>query len=270
MNETNPGQPEMTETTVVIVIASQVINFCLGLPLYSYVINLLWTKNGGGGVDVNVIFALNLTAAEIFYSLVAPLYCSCIVSLKLCIGSLLGFWLGASMPGRYLFQCTLCLEQYIAVIHPVIFLKLRPLRYRVGFSCGVWLCAVGIGICSACTFPLVPYNIFGVVYFTVFFLDSFCCLSVLKALVRPGPGDKDDGEMNAAKKKAFKIISMNLVTFLVQVFPIFIGFCLQTILPQQSFHLGVSISMSINIAGGFIHPIYCLYKFGKLPCSNDS
>lgn len=273
---TNVSQAEMGVTTVSIVIGSQIMNFCLGLLLQCYAMHLLLSKpsgggggGGGGGVDVNVIFALNLVFVEILYCLVAPLYCSCIISLTLCVATLLGFWLGTCMAGRYLFQCWLCLEQYLAVIHPMIFLKYKPKRYRVGFASVAWFFTLGIGTASGYMFPGVPYNVFGAVYFIVFFLDSFCCLSVLKALVRPGPSERDNGEMNAAKKRAFKIITMNLTTFLVQVVPVVISFSLLSILPPDSFHLGVAIAMSINIAGGFVHPIYVLHKYGKLPWMKD-
>ncbi|KAI5108618.1 uracil nucleotide/cysteinyl leukotriene receptor-like [Silurus meridionalis] len=267
VSQTNVSQVEMSVTTVAIVIASQVMNLCLGFPLQCYAMHLLLSKPGGGGrsVDVNMIFAVSLTLVEILYCLVAPLYCVCIISLELCVGALLGLWLGTCMAGRYLFQCWLCLEQYVAVIHPMIFLKFKPMRYRVGLASSAWLIALGIGSASSCMFPAVPYNVFGAVYFVVFFLDSICCLSVLKALVRPGPSDKDNGEMNVAKKRAFKIISMNLVTFLVQVIPIVVSFGLLNTLPPESFHLGVAIGMFINIAGGFVHPIYVLHKYAKLP-----
>lgn len=272
-SQVNVSQEDMGVATVAIVIASQAMNLCLGFPLHCYAMHLLLSKPSGGGggrVDVNAIFALNLTFVEILYCLVGPLYCVCIVSITLCVGALLGLWLGACMAGRYLFQCLLCLEQYLAVIHPMIFLKLKPLRYRVGVASVAWFITIGIGSTSGCMFPGVPYNAFGVVYFTVFFVDSLCCLSVLKALVRPGPSDKDNGEMNAAKKRAFKIISMNLTTFLVQVVPIVVSFSLLGTIPQQSFHLGVAIGMTINISGGFVHPIYILHKYRKLPWMKDA
>ncbi len=36
-----------------------------------------------------------------------------------------------TITGRPLFQCLMCVERYLAVVHPVIFLKYKPLRYRV-------------------------------------------------------------------------------------------------------------------------------------------
>lgn len=273
----NVSQAEMGVSTVAIVIASQVMNFVLGLPLQCYAMHLLLSKpsggggrGGGAGVDANVIFALNLVLVEILYCLVAPLYSSCIISLTLCVGALLGFWLGICMAGRYLFQCWLCLEQYMAVIHPMLFIKFKPIRYRLGFCSIPWMFTLGIGTASGCMFPGVPFDAFSAVYFLVLFLDSFCCLSVLKALVRPGPNEKDNGEMNAAKKRAFKIITMNLTTFLVQVLPVVISFGLLSTLPHESFHLGVAVAMFLNISGGFVHPIYLLYKYRKLPWMKDT
>ncbi len=65
-----------------------------------------------------------------------------------CIESLLAFfsstcknlWIavyfldGLSITGRPLFQCLICVECYLAVVHPVTFLKFKPLRYRICYS----------------------------------------------------------------------------------------------------------------------------------------
>ncbi len=41
------------------------------------------------------------------------------------------FLFGFAMTGHPLFQCLICVERYLAVVHPVTFLKFKPLRYRV-------------------------------------------------------------------------------------------------------------------------------------------
>ncbi|XP_036425359.1 G-protein coupled receptor 4-like [Colossoma macropomum] len=246
------------------IVTIQIINFSVGLPLNCYIIKLLLSK--GGGVDVSVVFVLNHTAAEIIYCLVAPLYIVCIISLELCVGPLLGLWIGTCMPARYLFQCWVCVERYMAVIHPVTFLRFKPIRYRVACAAVAWIWALAMGTTSMCTFPLLPYTAFGVLYLIIFLLDSFCCVMILKGLLRPGPGDREreDREMNAAKKKAFKVVCMNLLTFLIQTIPIVFSFGLQDILLPDHFHLAVAIGMTINIAAGFVHPIFVLHKAGKL------
>ena len=247
---------------IVCIITIEVINFSVGLPLNCYIIRLLLSK--AGGVDVSAVFVLNHSVAEIAYALVAPLYIVCIVSLDLCVGPLLGLWLGTCLTARYLFQCWVCIERYMAVIYPVTFLRFKPLRYRVGCSVVAWMWALALGVTSMCMFPSLPYSAFGALYLLIFLMDSFCCVMILKGLLRPGPGDGEDREMNAAKQKAFKVVCMNLGTFLIQIIPVVLTFGLEDALPPDHFQLAVAIAMTINIAAGFIHPVFVLHKAGKL------
>ncbi|XP_066502993.1 G-protein coupled receptor 4-like [Hoplias malabaricus] len=250
--------------TVVCVVSVQAFNFFVGLPLNIYIIRLLVSKNGG--VDVCVVFALNHVVSEILFCLVAPLYTVCIISLEICVGPLLGFWLGITLPARYLFPCWVSVERYVAVIHPVTFLRFKPLRYRVACSSVAWICALSLGIASMVTFPGMPYNAFGALYLFIFLLDSFCCIGILKGLLRPGPGDREGNreEMNTAKKKAFKVVSLNLVIFLIQIIPVALSFGLLGLIPRDEFKLAVAIGLDINILGGFIHPFFVLHRAGKL------
>ncbi|CAL8404494.1 unnamed protein product [Boreogadus saida] len=40
--------------------------------------------------------------------------------------------------GRPLFQCCICLERYLAVVHPLTFIRFKPLRFRVFCSGLMW------------------------------------------------------------------------------------------------------------------------------------
>ncbi len=46
----------------------------------------------------------------------------------LCLKLLNLFSLGLTFTGRPLFQCLICVECYLAVVHPVTFLKYKPLH----------------------------------------------------------------------------------------------------------------------------------------------
>ncbi len=50
----------------------------------------------------------------------------------------------------------MCVECYLAVVHPVTFLKYKPLRYRVICCTVVWI--IGLGSCLSCTFTIVLCN----------------------------------------------------------------------------------------------------------------
>ncbi|KAL1253304.1 hypothetical protein QQF64_017997 [Cirrhinus molitorella] len=109
--------------------------------------DFLWLLEGTGGGVALEFFNLNLSVCEI----------------------------GLVFTGRPLFQCLICVERYLAVVHPVTFLKYKPLRYR-------FLLALSIQL--------------------------FCLVAVLRALKQSGPGERrrERMEENPMKRRAFHLI----------------------------------------------------------------
>jgi len=103
------------------------ICFLSGLPTHSYIIWLIVTETGSG--VASEFFFLNLSVCEIGNCINAVFgllsYFSSLFNI------LTNFVQGLSITGRPLFQCLMCVERYLAVVHPVTFLKFKPLRYRV-------------------------------------------------------------------------------------------------------------------------------------------
>ncbi len=52
---------------------------------------------------------------------------------------------GIALTCRPVFQCLISVERYLAVVHPVTFLKFKPLRYRVICSVIVWVASFVFG-----------------------------------------------------------------------------------------------------------------------------
>eukprot|EP00063_Salmo_salar_P090472 XP_014065307.1 PREDICTED: proteinase-activated receptor 3-like [Salmo salar] len=190
--------------------ASYAINIILGLPANVYILWLILT--GAGGTMASEFFALNLTVSEILFCLFNAVRIAELQSDKYVHSNLVhkaaSFSFGLIFSGRPLFQCCICLQRYLAVVHPVVFLKYKPLRYKVGCCSVVWLMVLG-SCCLSLLETLSPmffYSVLGqsLIYFL---LMSFCCLSVLWALKRPGPGDGDREGTNSIKMKAFKLPS---------------------------------------------------------------
>ncbi len=85
------------------------------------------------------------------------------------------FTLGLGITGRPLFQSLMCVERYLAVVHPVTFLKYKPLRYRVICCTAVWI--IVLGSCLCCLFTIVSCNFY--VYVCCFVLQFLLFFSIV-------------------------------------------------------------------------------------------
>ncbi|KAJ8372208.1 hypothetical protein AAFF_G00293270 [Aldrovandia affinis] len=118
-----------------------VSNVLVGLPINVWVLWLI--VRGLEVVLASEIFTLNLAALELIYCLQLLLVLLNYFVLNSILSKPLSFFYGLIFFGRPLFQCCTCVERYLAVLHPLTFLRYRPLRYRVGCSALVWMITFG-------------------------------------------------------------------------------------------------------------------------------
>ncbi|XP_056587648.1 C-C chemokine receptor type 8-like [Triplophysa dalaica] len=195
------------------------INFLFGLPTHSYIIWLIVARRGSG--IASDICHVNLSICEIGNA-VNGLF----VALSFWVSglaTLVQFLTGLLITGRPLFQCLICVERYLAVIHPVTFLKYKPLRYRLICCTVVWL--ISFGSCLFCMFILGAVNMKtyrGIIllqFFIFLSIQLFCCLTVLRALKQSGPGERERGDENHMKRRAFHLILISIVNMAIVYVP---------------------------------------------------
>ncbi len=242
-------------------------NLLFGVPTHSYV---LWLIFRGRRIP-SEFFNINITVCNLLYSLITLLYMlENVTHLVL----LQWFLQGLGVTGRPLFQCLICIERYLAVVHPVIFLKYKPLRYRVICCTVVWIITVGscLGIMSILgSLNLEAYTWFFLLQFLLFLcIQLFCLVAVLRALKQSGPGERarEKEEKSHMKRRAFYLILITAVTFIVMFAPsIFTGFL--TVLEHKEQN-EVShfwfLSHCCFILAGFVQPVLYLHQAGKLFC----
>ncbi len=190
------------------------ISFLFGLPTHSYVIWLIIRGSGSG--FVSEFFILNLSVCEI---------CNCLNSL-ICIFDrfisfihLAPFLSGLAITGCPLFQCLMCVERYLAVVHPVTFLKYKPLRYRVICCTVAWI--ITLCSCLGCMFTLgflyVYVCFFSLQYLLFISFQLFCLVAVLRALKQSGPGERgrERKEENHMKRRAFYLILITTASMVI-------------------------------------------------------
>ncbi|XP_051537045.1 G-protein coupled receptor 4-like [Myxocyprinus asiaticus] len=244
------------------------ISILFGLPVHSYIMWLIVTGKRTG--NASEFFNLNISMCDIGNSLS-------------CLFAILGNWfsslrtfsfflLGLLITGRPLFQCLICVERYLAVVHPVTFLKLKPLRYRVICSTAAWILTFSSCLCCMITLMLskFAYSYFFSLQFLLFLsIQLFCLSAVLRALKQSGPGERgrEREEENNLKKRAFYLILITNVNMVITYVPYIItGFF--TILNIQIGNIRAlwDFCFLCFMLTGFLHPVLYLHRFGKLSC----
>ncbi|XP_051537039.1 G-protein coupled receptor 4-like [Myxocyprinus asiaticus] len=209
-----------------------IINFLFGLPAHSYVIWLI--VSGTRNEVASGFFNLNLSVCEIGNCLNSFLtVMDCVHSFS-SLKVLTNFTLGLAITGRPVFQCLICVERYLAVVHPVTFLKFKPLRYRVICSTAAWI--ISLGSCFSMLSVVSQNKYISVWFFSMQFLicisvQLFCLLAVLRALKQSGPGERgrEREEENHMKRRAFYLILIITVSMFLLLFSIQL-FCLSAVL----------------------------------------
>ncbi len=238
------------------------INLLLVLPTHSYVIWLIIRGNGVG----SEIFNLNLSVCEIG---------ACLDSLLLVISSRFSVFLtlsqflqGLGVTGRPLFQSLMCVERYLAVVHPVTFLKYKPLRYRVICCTVVWIFILGSCLCCMLILSTIRVHVWFLMQFLIFLsIELFCCLAVLRALKQSGPGErrKEKEAENHMNRRAFYLILISTVNMMIVYAPYSI-IALFNILTQQNIPILWFIALICYVLSSFFQSVLYLHRAGKLSC----
>ncbi|XDV38341.1 hypothetical protein PO909_007780 [Leuciscus waleckii] len=239
-------------------------SFLVGLPTQSYVIWLIITGAGSG--VASEFFILNLSISETGFcvnclNFVLSEWFSFIMKFKL-------FLVGLITTGRPLFQCLMCVERYLAVVHPVTFLKFKPLRYRVICCTAAWI--IILSSCLRCMFTIDPHNtvhmwFLSVQFLLFFFVQLFCLVAILRALKQSGPGERgrEREEENHIKRRAFHLILITTVAMIITYVPYSIaGFF--TIVRKKLNPAYWLPGLFCFVLSGFVHPVLYLHRTGKL------
>nr|XP_055035560.1 C-C chemokine receptor type 8-like [Misgurnus anguillicaudatus] len=244
------------------------INILFGSLIHSYVIWLIVT--GTENKIASEFFNLNLSVCEIGICLNSLFN---ILSIWFLSFDLVGrFTIGLCITGRPLFQCLICVERYLAVVHPVTFLKYKPLRYRLMCCTATWIICLGSCLSVMFIFALrlnfFIYLLFFTLQFLVFLsIQMFCCVAVLRALKQSGPGERgrEREEENHVKRKAFHLILISTVNTVI----IYLPYCVSGFINIFSkLHIPALwyFGFVCYVVAGFVHPTLFLRRAGKLSC----
>lgn len=163
---------------------------------------------------------------------------------------------------RVQFQNSLCIERYFAVVRPVLYRRYKLLQYRMSFCCVVWLVTILAGVPQIifCDNDLESLVICRIYFFLVFFLNLFCCSSLLRALKQPSPGGGERQGSNLIKKMAFTIVLILQVTAFVGYLPLATVYCMVQEMDRDTLCILQPLAYSVMFWLGIIHPLLYLRR----------
>lgn len=253
-----------------------ILNLIFGLPANMLV---LWLILAGPGDKAAEIFSLSQAICEVSISMTNVPSLIIINTGMSNVASFTYIWYalrfswGFLFSGRPLFMSCVCLERYLAVVHPVTFLKYKVLRHRLAVCIISWLIVLVCCIILLWVpYPASEYVCFGMSS-TWFLVQLFCCVETLGALIRPGPGEgnQESNGMISAKLKAFRIIVITTVSVALTYIPYIISIVLFGHLSEEDSSKLFCIAAYTTLVAGFIPAGLYIHRAGKLQhCFKDT
>lgn len=249
--------------------------FTFFLPVYVFVLHLgfkQWRRRGYSTMAMSNFdfFTYHMVVFELL-SILAYL-CTCfdimVQNMHLVIMGMVVS--SVSLFGQLCLHLLTCLERHLAVVHPITYRNLKGERWVRGRNVTiifVWLFSI---LMTINIFLLRDSSMF-IMYLPAVFglcLVLVSCLSVLRVLMRSGPGEGNSGRQHVdqSKLKAFYVIVSVLVVLLLR-------FSLNFITGSLTLHVSPTVKCGlfafglwISMPSSLLMPLLYLQRKGKLMC----
>ncbi|KAM3590710.1 uncharacterized protein V6R79_014730 [Siganus canaliculatus] len=219
------------------------------------------------------VFTYQMVAIELIHFLCSVLIlCSAATGLSLML-TLSAFLIGINFNAQIAFHTLTCVERYLAVVHPVTYRNLgkeKGVRIRnVSTGCAWLLSIMGTSLMGISSLTLMNAMIVCFLSLNLVII-SFCSLSVLCALIRPGPGDGGGARqrVDQSKLRAFYTMTAILGALLLKFGSNVLTMCLYSSpLLDESERCGAMVATFwVGLPSSLVVPMLFLHRAGKLPC----
>ena len=234
----------------------QFINMFLGIPANLMVLWLIHKNKGDS--STSDIFIQQLAVLDVLFCLTPPLELDNIVYLTSSVPwYVLRFFYGIKDTSPLFLAC-ICLDRYMAVLHPITFTKLKDRHHRAILAAGVWLVVLAYAA-AKCKGDIPNFEkVFTVIILATFAFMVFCNMAILWALRQSGPG-RD--EMHPVKKRAFKMVLIILAIIVFNYFPPVALFPFRAYYTKDVFHCYIHyLAFGLMDFSSSIQPVLYLSK----------
>lgn len=182
-----------------------------------------------------------------------------------------GYFFNMIIPGQTFLHMLTCLERYIAVVHPVLYLNLRKsVGVRNGTIGLIWVSGVGwVGLTGLCS----PYvSTIAYVFFMALSLVvvAFFSFFVVYTLIQPGPGERGGDRERVAQSKRRAVHTIMVITgalslrFIGQMICVLISIFM--VMSDRGRCIMFVAGLFFCVPSSYILPLLFLHRAGNLPC----
>lgn len=250
-------------------IAFALINIPFTFPLCAYVLylgTLQWRQRAR--MSHTDVFTFNMAAVQLLGVVGSVFSCggiyfrdTLLVTLGICMVTI-------STSVYVTFQILVCLERYVAVVHPVTYLRLKTKTRLRNMTCGlVWVLSsvqmfLTVSVKVTLQNLMMTYSALCLIIAAIL----FCNISVMCALIRPSPGD--GARSNQSKRRAFHTITAILGTLVLKFGgDMFSSVCIISLQFDDNTRCGLWLSVFwFSLPSTLVLPILFLQRAGKLAC----
>lgn len=249
----------------VLLTLTDVSTFLMGQPV---IVKLLWiTFTSAKTPDI-----LNVNSAVFhnFQYLISVVHVIVLFALPPVHKDLLTFMFVYAQLGGPANLAFICMQRYVAVVHPTLYPLLNKYRIREACAVTVWLLSLPLAFASVFAGDTFPSGTEGIIksfpfYVTVFMVGMTVrgTIRIMKTLKKSSPGND---KLHPAKKRAFKTIRATSIITLCFYVPVtvferflFLGECVNGCLITP-------VCILLLSAASVVHPLFYLSTQGKLPC----
>lgn len=242
--------------------AVMVINVVSSLPSNSYIVWLIAT--GSKGKLIREFFQLNLSSFEVFNSFICITFFAKFFRPTLRLPN--GLYRTLFWSGRPLLQCCICVEHFVAVVHPALYLRHRSLRVKAAVAATAWT-VVFLSIFLYILLPDFKEWVLAIGCIAFMPVMLFCYVCVFTALRKPRPGEGRGERDRSLKTRAIYLITAILVSFSLGYLMWSINLVFQKVVPGFIYMQELSkICHLIIYICGLVQPIMYLQRRGKCFC----
>ncbi|KAL3050874.1 hypothetical protein OYC64_001196 [Pagothenia borchgrevinki] len=259
--------------TYMFIFTALYVVYILFIPLFILVLYIgfqRWRKRGSAATTSHTdVFTFHMVILELIGVLGYTIYCYGIYSNRTfqTVGVIV---FSVISPGQTLFHLLTCVERYLAVVHPVIYLRLRQgvgVRIRnISIGCVWCFCFVSTTLDDILIAKIIIE--FGYLVISMIVV-CFCSISVLFVLIRPGPGEgggKREG-VDQSKQRAFYTIMAIMATLLLRFLSNLVSTSLyiSSVLGDCGEKVMLWSLFWFNAPTSLVLPLLFLQRAGKLP-----